>query len=142
MQESAAVIEREPNGHFKPGCATPNQKGLNQYTSPGARVRKRLERASLRELGKRECVETIVENLISAMKDPESKPVSAKLAYERLWPVLKELHLNVGRTDGGAPPDSSASQWAELAERADREIIDVEAVARREPDEPAIDGAD
>ena len=135
---SAPDVSRAVDGRWLPGVC-PNPTGMNQHTDPRKRTQRRLETAAQELLRDPVCVETIVEKLIAGMKDPDGNPVSARIAYERLWPVVKQLEL---RADGEPAPGASSQQWAELAAGADREISGVARLVGPEPHPGTVEGAD
>jgi len=87
-----------------------------------------------------ECAQTIAGNLVEAMKDPDGKPVAAKIAFDRFWPTVAKHELS--GPDGGPVALTSAQLWADVAEAASGEVPDVEEVALPESlpsDEPGAD---
>lgn len=65
-----------------------------------------------------ECAEDAADKLVEGMLDPDGKPVAARLAYERLWPVVSKHEHALP-----APPGESEEQWAALAEKAEAEVL-------------------
>jgi hypothetical protein len=138
----STAVQREPNGHWVAGTSG-NPSGSNQWTERESwlkrRAEARLDSRSQELLTDPVCVETIVQNLIKAMECPEELPLSAKIAFERLWPVIQKHELS---TDGGSAEDSSASQWDELADRAGEQVAGMAEVAGGQSVPVTIDGAD
>jgi hypothetical protein len=140
---SAPEIVRDEAGLWVPGH-TGNPTGRNQFsdgrpTSTRERIERRFHVVAAEHLADPVCVETIVRNLIDAMMSPEELPLSARIAFERLWPVVAKHELS---THGGDAPGSSASQWDALAERAGEQVSELADVAGREPEPVTVDGVD
>jgi hypothetical protein len=67
-----------------------------------------------------ECIQTIAENFVRGLKNPDAHPVAARIAWERWWPTqARGAHDDADPT----PPESSASQWEAIAEKAEAEVL-------------------
>ena len=119
-----ARYERRTDGTFGPG---------NHASPRGAagNGKRRILKSVERMIGEPFCAETIAEGLVEAMLSPDDKPVAAKIAFDRVWPVVGK-HEITGPA-GGPIEILGVDERLRLARYFDAEISEGE-ILDLEPD--------
>lgn len=119
MSAERQLIERNELGHWLKG-----QSGNPKGAPVG---RRRFGKAVERKLEDVQCIETMADNFVEGLKDPDAKPVIGRIAWERFIPVASRHELT---GPGGGPIEiASPDEWSRFADLFAQEIPEGEKLA-------------